>query len=81
MIEPAAAACTLPFRGRHNRTSCPGLRPDAKSQFTIEYDEHNHPVRVHTIVVSTQHDEFVAPELGNMKYDEAVRQFGQERVD
>lgn len=59
----------------------PYLRPDAKSQFTIEYDEHNHPVRVHTIVVSTQHDEFVAPELGNMKYDEAVRQFGQERVD
>lgn len=59
----------------------PYLRPDAKSQFTIEYDEHNHPVRVHTIVVSTQHDEFVAPELGNMKYEEAVRQFGQERVD
>ena len=59
----------------------PYLRPDAKSQFTIEYDEHNHPIRVHTIVVSTQHDEFVAPELGNMKYDEAVRQFGQERVD
>ena len=36
------------------------LRPDSKSQVTVEYDEHNHPVRVHTIVVSTQHDEFVA---------------------
>ena len=59
----------------------PYLRPDAKSQFTIEYDENNHPVRVHTIVVSTQHDEFVAPELGNMSYDEAVKQFGLERVD
>ncbi len=59
----------------------PYLRPDAKSQFTIEYDEQNHPVRVHTIVVSTQHDEFVAPELGKMSYAEAVRQFGQERVD
>ncbi len=59
----------------------PYLRPDAKSQFTIEYDEKNHPVRVHTIVVSTQHDEFVAPELGKMEYNEAVRQFGQERVD
>lgn len=59
----------------------PYLRPDAKSQFTIEYDEQNHPVRVHTIVVSTQHDEFVSPELGNMSYSEAVRQFGQERVD
>ena len=38
-------------------------------------------MRVHTIVVSTQHDEFVAPELGNMSYDEAVKQFGLERVD
>ena len=36
----------------------PYLRPDAKSQVTVEYDEQNHPVRVHTIVISTQHDEF-----------------------
>lgn len=36
------------------------LRPDSKSQVTVEYDELNHPVRVHTIVVSTQHDEFIA---------------------
>ena len=36
----------------------PYLRPDAKSQVTVEYDEKNHPVRVHTIVLSTQHDEF-----------------------
>ncbi|MDR0668092.1 MAG: methionine adenosyltransferase [Prevotellaceae bacterium] len=35
------------------------LRPDSKSQFTVEYDERNRPVRIHTIVVSTQHDEFV----------------------
>ena len=35
------------------------LRPDAKSQVTIEYDDQGHPVRVDTIVVSTQHDEFV----------------------
>ncbi len=34
------------------------LRPDAKSQVTLEYDDNNHPVRIHTIVVSTQHDEF-----------------------
>lgn len=34
------------------------LRPDAKSQVTIEYDENNKALRVHTIVVSTQHDEF-----------------------
>lgn len=34
------------------------LRPDSKSQFTIEYDDNNTPLRVHTIVISTQHDEF-----------------------
>ena len=35
------------------------LRPDAKSQVTIEYDNEGNPERVHTIVVSTQHDEFI----------------------
>lgn len=34
------------------------LRPDAKSQVTIEYDEDNNPLRIDTIVVSTQHDDF-----------------------
>jgi S-adenosylmethionine synthetase len=34
------------------------LRPDSKSQVTIEYGDDNQPRRVHTIVVSTQHDEF-----------------------
>lgn len=37
------------------------LRPDAKSQVTVEYDDDGTPKRVHTIVVSTQHDEFVEP--------------------
>ena len=37
------------------------LRPDAKSQVTIEYDDDNRPVRIDTIVVSTQHDEFIRP--------------------
>ena len=35
------------------------LRPDAKSQVTVEYDDNNKPVRIDTIVVSTQHDEFI----------------------
>ncbi len=39
------------------------LRPDAKSQVTIEYGDDNKPKRIHTIVVSTQHDEFVSPEV------------------
>ncbi len=34
------------------------LRPDAKSQVTIEYDDNNIPIRIDTIVVSTQHDPF-----------------------
>ncbi len=67
---------------RHNTPErMPYLRPDSKSQFTIEYDESHRPVRVHTIVISTQHDDFVAEELGNIPYSEAVRQFGQDRVD
>ena len=42
----------------------PYLRPDAKSQVTIEYDDERRPLRVHTIVVSTQHDENVdAPQI------------------
>ena len=38
------------------------LRPDSKSQVTIEYNDFGEPKRIHTIVVSTQHDEFVLPE-------------------
>ena len=38
------------------------LRPDAKSQVTVEYDDRNRPVRIDTIVVSTQHDEFIQPD-------------------
>ena len=34
------------------------LRPDSKSQVTIEYDDNNNPVRIDTIVISTQHDDF-----------------------
>lgn len=34
------------------------LRPDAKSQVTLEYDDNNRPIRIDTIVISTQHDEF-----------------------
>ena len=60
----------------------PYLRPDSKSQFTIEYDgTTRRPVRIHTIVISTQHDNFVVPELGRMSYEEAVEQYGQDRVD
>lgn len=36
----------------------PYLRPDSKSQVTIEYNDNHTPLRVHTVVVSTQHDDF-----------------------
>jgi len=44
---------------REHPSPMPYLRPDAKSQFTIEYDDNNVPSRIHTIVLSTQHDEDV----------------------
>lgn len=40
----------------------PYLRPDSKAQVTIGYDENGKPQRVHTIVLSTQHDEFSSSE-------------------
>jgi S-adenosylmethionine synthetase len=47
------------------------LRPDAKSQVTIEYDDDHRPVRIDSIVVSTQHDEFADDEtmLARIKRD------------
>lgn len=44
---------------RSKNSQMPYLRPDAKSQVTIEYDEENNPVRVNTVVISTQHDKKV----------------------
>ena len=46
---------------RKNTTLMPYLRPDAKSQVTVEYGDDHRPRRIHTIVLSTQHDEFVQP--------------------
>ena len=37
------------------------LRPDSKSQVTIEYDDNDRPFRIDTIVISTQHDDFIKP--------------------
>ena len=43
---------------RERRSKMPYLRPDAKSQVTIEYDDNDKPLRIDAIVVSTQHDDF-----------------------
>ncbi len=46
---------------KHEIHLMPYLRPDAKSQVTIEYEEDGTPLSIHTIVLSTQHDEFERP--------------------
>jgi len=43
---------------REKKSKMPYLRPDAKSQVTIEYDDNDKPLRIDAIVVSTQHDDF-----------------------
>ncbi len=48
------------------------LRPDSKSQVTVEYNEQNKPVRIHTIVISTQHDEFILPENDSHQAQDAA---------
>ena len=46
---------------RESPSPMPYLRPDAKSQVTVEYSDDGQPLRIDTIVLSTQHDEFVDP--------------------
>lgn len=50
----------------------PYLRPDAKSQVTIEYDDNNQPIRIDAIVVSTQHDDFDEEEIMLKKIKEDI---------
>jgi S-adenosylmethionine synthetase len=47
---------------RRENTDITYLRPDAKSQVTIEYNDDNKPNRIDTIVISTQHDDFIKGE-------------------
>ena len=56
---------------RREHTKIKYLRPDAKSQVTLEYDDNNRPVRIEAIVVSTQHDDFDEDEkmLARIKKD------------
>ena len=56
---------------REKNSKMPYLRPDAKSQVTIEYDDNGKPLRIDAIVVSTQHDDFdkEAKMLAKIKQD------------
>ncbi len=58
---------------RKNTDEMPYLRPDAKSQVTIKYDDNDVPVAIDTIVVSTQHDEFDTEEKMQRKIKEDVQ--------
>ena len=57
---------------RHEGKVMTYLRPDSKSQVTIEYGDDNKPKRVDTIVVSTQHDEFIVDADNQLKADEKM---------
>jgi S-adenosylmethionine synthetase len=48
------------------------LRPDAKSQVTLEYDDNNRPVRIEAIVLSTQHDDFDTEEKMHKKIEKDI---------
>lgn len=58
----------------------PYLRPDSKSQVTIEYSEDGAPLRIDTIVVSTQHDEFVQPENDTLDAVEVADKAMQQQI-
>jgi len=51
----------------------PYLRPDSKAQVTIEYNDENQPLRVHTVVLSTQHDAFDEEEAMLRKINDDIR--------
>lgn len=58
---------------RESPSPMPYLRPDAKCQFTVEFSAKHKPLRVHTIVLSTQHDEFDSDEAMHERIESDVR--------
>lgn len=59
---------------REPNSPMPYLRPDAKSQFTIQFSAKHQPLRVHTIVLSTQHDEFDSDSAMHERIEKDVRE-------
>jgi S-adenosylmethionine synthetase len=56
------------------------LRPDSKSQVTVEYDDNNQPIRIETIVISTQHDEFILPASHTQKAEQSAENAMQAKI-
>jgi S-adenosylmethionine synthetase len=65
---------------RHEGRQMKYLRPDSKSQVTIEYDDNNKPLRIDTIVISTQHDEFVQPADKSNKAEQTAEKAMQQKI-
>jgi S-adenosylmethionine synthetase len=65
---------------RHEGKQMKYLRPDSKSQVTVEYDDDNIPLRIDTIVISTQHDEFVLPANKSHKAELEAEKMMQKRI-
>jgi S-adenosylmethionine synthetase len=56
------------------------LRPDSKSQVTIEYEDDGTPIKIEAIVISTQHDEFILPEGKSQKAIRAAEKAMQDKI-
>jgi S-adenosylmethionine synthetase len=65
---------------RHEGKKMKYLRPDSKSQVTLEYDDNNQPLRIETIVISTQHDEFILPKNKNHASEKAAEKAMQDAM-
>ncbi len=65
---------------RHEGKVMKYLRPDAKSQVTIEYDDNNKPLRINTVVLSTQHDEFILPKNKSHIAEKAAEKAMQKKI-
>ena len=52
---------------RKEGTKMTYLRPDSKSQVTVEYSDNHKPIRIHTVIVSTQHDDFNEDDTAMLK--------------
>lgn len=57
------------------------LRPDAKSQVTIEYSDDNVPQRIDAIVLSTQHDDFIKPKSNSKEDREEANELMLEKIN
>jgi len=65
---------------RENHPQMHYLAPDSKSQVTIEYDENNRPIRIQSIVLSTQHDEFEKPKSESLEDKKSAEKIMQDRI-